>query len=256
MIHIPEDVIERIIREDVPSLDLTTWTLGLAGQPGGLRCTSREDIVVCGTEEAARICARLGVASTGGPPSGTRVGGGGLVFEAHGDVAALHQAWRASLKILESCSGIATRTARLVAKARGAAPAMPVLTTRKCFPGTQELAVKAVAVGGGLPHRLGLSETLLVFEQHRTFLGGMAGFLPRIAQLRTAVPEKKLLVEVTTLDDARAVARAGADGVQFDKATPEDLRTGHLGGLLRAARRPRHDDPAGLNVDHARRGVS
>jgi molybdenum transport protein len=92
VIQIPEDVIERIIREDVPSLDLTTWTLGLGGQPGVLRCTSREDIVVCGTEEAARIGARLGVTSTSGPPSGTRVGADGVVLEAHGDAAALHQA--------------------------------------------------------------------------------------------------------------------------------------------------------------------
>lgn len=242
MIYVGEDVLERIIREDVPSLDLTTWTLGLHGQPGILRVTGREDVVVCGTEEAARICARLGVNAATGLPSGTRLAAGGQLFEAHGDVAALHQAWRAALKVLESCSGIATRTAQLIAQARSAAPEVQVLTTRKCFPGTQELAVKAVVAGGGLPHRLGLSETLLVFPQHRAFCGGLEGFLPRIADLRQQVPERKVLVEVSGLDEAHAVAAAGADGVQFDKIPPEvlqrwvpELRRAHPGLILLAA---------------------
>jgi molybdenum transport protein len=242
VIYVAEDVIERIIREDVPSLDLTTWTLGLHGQPGTLRVTSREDVVVCGTEEVVRICARLGLTTVTGSPSGTRLGPGGLLVEAHGDVAALHQAWRVSLKVLESCSGIATRTAGLITKARSVAPEIQVLTTRKCFPGAQELSVKAVVAGGGLPHRLGLSETLLAFAQHWAFCGGLEGFLPRIPELRRRLPEKKVLAEVTTLDDARAVAAAGADGVQFDKVPPErlhgwvsDLRRTYPGLVLLAA---------------------
>ena len=223
MIHIHDDVIERIIREDVPSLDLTTWTLGLTDRPGSLTYTTREDLVVCGTEEAVRICDRLGVSATG-PASGTRLDAGSTVLAATGDVAALHQAWRVCLKLLEGCSGIATRTARLVDRVRSVAAEVEVLTTRKHFPGAQDLVVKAVAVGGALPHRLGLSETVLIFEQHWVFYGGVEGLLPHLPAVRRRVPDKKLLVEVTTLDDALAVAGAGADGIQFDKTPPEDLR--------------------------------
>lgn len=224
MIYVGDEVIERIIREDVPSLDLTTAALGLTRQPGALTCTSREEIVVCGTEEAIRLCARLGVSATG-PVTGTRLRPGATVLEATGDATALHQAWRASLKVLESCSGIATRTARLIDRARSTAPGIEVLTTRKHFPGTQELAIKAIVAGGALPHRLGLSETVLVFEQHRAFCGGIAGLLSRIPEARRRVPDRKVLVEVCTVNDALAVAVAGADGIQFDKASPQNLQT-------------------------------
>lgn len=224
MLPITEEVIERIIREDVPSVDLTTWTLGLRDRPGRLRCTSRADVVVCGTEEASRICARLGVAEASGPPSGTRLAAGDVVLEATGDVAALHLAWRACLKVLESCSGIATRTARFVALARGAAPDIKVLTTPRCFPGTHDLAEKAVTVAGALPHRLGPSEAMVVHEQHWAFCGGLEGLLPRIPQMRRRAPQKKLIVGVTSLAQAHEVAAAGADGVQFDGVPAPTLR--------------------------------
>lgn len=242
MIYIGDDLIERIIREDAPSLDLTTWTLGLRDQPGRLRYISREDIVMCGTEETARICARLGVQVVACPPSGTRGGPGTVLLEATGDVAALHVAWRACLKVLESCSGIATRTARLVAAARSVNPTVEVLTTCKHFPGAKDLSIKAITVGGALPHRLGLSETLLVFDQHRLFCGGLEVFLGRIKDLRDRVPEKRLMVEVVSLAEAQAVAGAGADGIQFDKVPPEvldtwvpQLRAAHPGLVLLAA---------------------
>jgi molybdenum transport protein len=223
VIHIGDDVIERIIREDVPSLDLTTWTLDLRDQPGTLTYVSREDIVACGTEEVTRICARFGVTATG-PASGTRIGPGDPMLQATGDVADLHRIWRVCLKLLEGCSGIATRTARLVERAHRAGPGIEILTTRKSFPGTQDLAVKAVLAGGALPHRLGLSETVLIFEQHWAFCGGLAGLLPLIPTVRRRVPDKRILVEVESVDDALAVAAAGADGVQFDKTTPQDLQ--------------------------------
>jgi hypothetical protein len=97
---------------------------------------------------------------------------------------------------------------------------------RKCFPGTQEQAVKAVVAGGGLPHRLGLSETLLVFPQHRAFCGGLEGFLPRIADLRRRVSAKKVLVEVSGLDVAHAVAAAGADGSSSTRPHRRSCRGG------------------------------
>jgi molybdenum transport protein len=242
VIYIGDDVIERIIHEDVPSLDLTTWTLGLRDVPGTMRCLSREDIVVCGAQEASRICDRFGVVTARAVPAGQRVGVGDVVFEAVGDVASLHRVWRACLKVMETCSGIATRTARLVERARQGAPEVEVLTSRKWFPGTRELSVKAIVAGGALPHRLGLSETVLVFEQHRTFLGGIEGLVPRIADIHRQVPEKKVIVEVEDLDEALTVLSGGADGVQFDKvAVPRlaewvrDIRRDHPGSVLLAA---------------------
>ncbi|OPX86915.1 hypothetical protein [Pelotomaculum sp. PtaB.Bin117] len=95
------------------------------------------------------------------------------IIEAEGDAENLHMSWRASMNILEYASGIATRTNKILTKARKVNPKIEILATRKIFPGTKELSVKAVIVGGGLPHRLGLSETVLVFKQHLNFIGAI-----------------------------------------------------------------------------------
>lgn len=234
MIYISDAVIDRLIQEDVPSLDLTTWTLGIRDEPATLRFTTRERTTVCGTEEAERVCGRLGCRIVDARPSGTDLGPGEVLLEALGGAAALHQAWRVCLNLLEACSGIATRTASLVTAARSVAPRIEVLTTRKHFPGTKELAVKAVVAGGGLPHRLGLSETLLAFEQHRVFCGGVEGLAGRVASWRAAAVEKKAIAEVTSLEDARALALAGIDGLQFDKVPAREL--GEWVGVLRRDR--------------------
>ena len=152
MIYLPDELIDRLIREDAPSLDLTTWTLGLRDEPGRIRFSSREEIVVCGTEEVRRIFARLGAEVTEAVASGAHVKPGGLILEAQGGAAALHLAWKVSLNVLENCSGIATRAHRLVTNAKSTNPSIEVVTTRKNFPGTKELAIKAAVVGGALPH--------------------------------------------------------------------------------------------------------
>jgi molybdenum transport protein len=231
VIYIGDDVIERIILEDVPSLDLTTWTLGLRDAPGTLRCSSREDVVVCGAQEASRICDRFDVRTVYARAAGQRAAPGDVVFEVTGDVAALHQVWRACVKVLETCSGIATRTARLVDQVRRGAEGVEVLTSRKWFPGSRELSVKGAVAGGALPHRLGLSETLLVFQQHRAFLDGSEALSTRIGRMRRQAPEKKVIVEVESLAEARGMLDAGADGVQFDKVDP-----GHLAGWVSSIR--------------------
>jgi molybdenum transport protein len=224
MIYLPDELIDRLIREDAPSLDLTTWTLGLRDEPGLIRFSSREEIVVCGTEEVRRIFARLGAEVTEAVASGTHVSPGGVILEGRGGAAALHLAWKVSLNVLENGSGIATRAHRLVANAKAVNPSIEVVTTRKNFPGTKELAIKAVVAGGALPHRLGLSETILAFEQHRVFCGGFDGFVARIPDWRKRVCEKKIVVEVASLAEAQTVARSGVDGVQFDKVQPDELR--------------------------------
>ena len=99
-----------------------------------------------------------------------------------------------------------------------------VACTRKSVPGTHGLSMKAILSGGAVPHRLGLSETILVFAQHRTFTG-RASFSTIIKRLRQRVPEKKIVVEADTLAEAVAITDAGADVVQLDKASPVDVAT-------------------------------
>jgi len=78
--------------------------------------------------------------------------------------------------------------------------------------------------GGALPHRLGLSESILVFKQHTAFTGGLASFLDMLPELRTAAPEQKIMVEADNSAEALLIARAGADVVQVDKMPADELR--------------------------------
>ena len=78
--------------------------------------------------------------------------------------------WKVALNLLEAASGIATRTYALVEKARASNPDHRGGGHPEGLPGTKAVATKAVYAGGGLPHRLGLSESVLVFAQHVAFL--------------------------------------------------------------------------------------
>ncbi|NTW49388.1 MAG: ModD protein, partial [Chlorobiales bacterium] len=115
------------------------------------------------------------------------------------------------------------RTAEIVSLVHEINPLIPVVTTRKSFPGTKKVALKATMAGGALPHRLGLSESILVFRQHTEFLGGVERFLGSITALKARAPEHKIIVETETAEDTLKVAIAGVDVVQTDKISPAEL---------------------------------
>lgn len=224
MLYITDKTLEDFIKEDIPYVDLTTLVLGIGSHKGIIRFYARGDAVICGVvEEAGRIFQRLGAELIRSLPSGIKVGSKEIFLEAQGDADRLHMAWKVSLNILEYCSGIASRTRRLVDMAKGVNPKVEVVTTRKSFLGTKELAIKAVVAGGALPHRLGLSETILIFQQHLNFLGGVDGLISKIGEIRAKACEKKVMVEVDCLENAIKLSQAGVDGIQFDKIEPEEL---------------------------------
>jgi molybdenum transport protein len=224
MLYIADETIEKWIKEDVPYLDLTAWVLMIGDCPGKLSYYCREAAVLCGLEEVGRICHKLNVTVTRSLASGERVAPDTVVFEAAGTAADLHKVWKIGLNILEYASGIATRTRNLVDRIQAVNPRTTLVATRKNFPGTKELAVKAVLSGGGIPHRLGLSETVLVFGQHRNFLTGPGDLAAMLPDVKVQVCEKKILAEVDGMEEALVLAGAGIDGVQFDKVAPSQLR--------------------------------
>jgi molybdenum transport protein len=223
MIFITDETIERFIKEDIPYIDLTSLVLNIAGKKGKMEYICREEAVICGTEEVLKVFRQLNIIPLEYLPSGTAVKPQSIIIGAEGNAEDLHMAWKVSLNILEYTSGIATRTRRMVEKAREVNPNIEVTATRKVFPGTKEMSTKAVIAGGGLPHRLGLSETILIFDQHLEFLGGLDGLLGRLKDIKLRSREKKVFIEVKTINEAVKVCQAGADGVQFDKISPREL---------------------------------
>lgn len=233
MIYIPDEAIDRMIGEDIPYLDLTTWALDIGGQRGKIEYFSREKAVLCGTEEAMRMLVKLGVTPDFSLPSGTVVEPGQIFLSGTGTAQSLHMAWKVTQNLLECCSGIATKTRRMVDIVKSVNPSVTIASTRKSFPGTKAMSVKAILCGGAAPHRLGLSETVLVFKEHAAFCGGPDAFLERIGELKSRVPEKKLVVETDSVEYALRLCRAGVDCLQFDKLPPEELLAGSA--ELRAA---------------------
>ncbi|MCC6134799.1 MAG: ModD protein [Candidatus Contendobacter sp.] len=208
----------RLLADDVPTGDLTTESLGLCGQPGRLEFHARGPMTVCGTEEAVRLFILAGAVARLAMPSGATVDNGTVLLTAEGSVDALHRAWKTAQTLIEWASGIASGAAALV----HAAASIPVACTRKNAPGTKALSIKAIQSGGAIIHRLGLSETLLIFAEHRQFLDEPPD--ATIVRLHTRQPEKKIVVEVSSEGEALTWAQAGADVLQLEKFTPVALR--------------------------------
>lgn len=222
MLRISDARIDGFIAEDVPYVDLTCAVLGIGGEPGEMDYYTREDCVVAGTEVVRRIMGKLGCEVVAAAPSGERAAAGETFMTVRGSAADLHAAWKVCLNVFDHCSAVATKTRAMVDAAHAANPRCEVLTTRKSQPGAKDLLTLAVMAGGAFPHRLGLSETVLVFDHHLTFFGGFDAFVEQLPAIKGRCIEKKLFVEADA-ERARVLARAGVDGIQFDKVPADEL---------------------------------
>ncbi len=225
--------IDRLIDEDIPYGDLTTALLSISAMPGEIVFTTREATVVCCSEEAARILEKCGAAVNTVLESGTEVDAGAVILSASGSAASLHAGWKVALNLLEYASGIATRTRRIVNRATAINSAIRLVTTRKSFPGTKKIALKAIMAGGAIPHRIGLSDSILIFRQHALFLGGPDQVAEAIGSLKANAPEHKVVAEAECEEEALRLAAAGAEIIQLDKLDP--ARLGRLVQSLRAS---------------------
>jgi molybdenum transport protein len=248
--QLPDNALEQFMEEDIPYGDLTTLLLGIGTLQGEITFTSRDRTVLCCTEEASRVLERCGATVTCCQQSGTMVEAGETILTAKGCAGGLHAGWKVALNLLEYASGIATRTQTIVNSARKVNPDITVLTTRKSFPGTKKVALKAIMAGGALPHRIGLSDSILVFKQHTAFFGGLECFLETVAALKVKAQEHKIIVEAESADEALKIATAGVDIVQVDKLSPDKLST-----LVQQIRQKRSDikisAAGGINADNA-----
>lgn len=216
--------IERLLDEDMRFGDMTTRALGIADASARMIFTARQPLVLCGSDEAARLLSRLGASVSTVARSGTHCDKGALLLEATGPAAALHAGWKAAQTLMEWASGIATLTGEIVTAVRAVAPKVAVLCTRKSIPFTRQLSLKAVIAGGGGIHRLGLSDTIMLFPEHRALMGSAGDLGDAIGKLKERFPERSVMVEVTSEADAAKAAEAMADVIQLEKFSVEAVR--------------------------------
>lgn len=219
--------IDAFIEEDVPYIDLTCEVLGVHNQPGEMEYFTRESCVLAGTDIARRIMRNLGCEVLASSEDGQLVSAGQTFFTVRGAAADLHAAWKVCLNVFDHLSAVATKTRSMVDAVHAVNPECEVLTTRKSMPGAKDLLTCAVMAGSAFPHRLGLSETVLVFEQHLAFFGGFNRFVEEMPRIKARCVEKKLFVEADA-QRALALARAssdghGVDGIQLDKVPVSEL---------------------------------
>lgn len=214
--RLADPALQLLLNEDVPFGDVTTEALGIGAALGELTFLARRPMVVCGTEEAARLFELSGASASVALPSGSQASANTELLIAKGEASALLLAWKVAQNLVEWTSGIASAAARLVAAVRQAGHSVPVACTRKAFPGTRYLSSKAVVAGGATLHRLGLSESLLVFPEHRVFLKDQPRALEWLGDVRAKERERRLTVEVTTIEQACALAAAGAEALQLE----------------------------------------
>lgn len=109
---------------------------------------------------------------------------------------------------MEYASGIAGRARAMLLEAHKGNPKAKVAVTRKHFPGTKEISLASAVAGGAVIHRTGLSDSVLIFDQHRVFVDDVAAALERAA---AEEPEKKIAIEADTPEEALQFAKAGCD---------------------------------------------
>lgn len=249
MIYLTQADIDQLVLEDMPLHDETSRAIGLPDAPGTLTYVARQAGVAAGVRPCVQMARSLGLEAEVLVADGAAVAAGQPVLRLQGRAHALHVAWKQGMNLLEYLGGIASTTAAMLRSAREASPAVQIAATRKAFPGSRRLQQYAVLCGGGVVHRAGLSESILLFAQHRVFLAGVP-LAELVRRARRASPEKFVLVEADSADDALAAARAGADGVQLDKMAPPALAD--LVPRLRAARAGLTINAAGgIRVDNA-----
>ncbi len=224
MMQLPDTELWRYIHEDVPYFDLTTHLLAPPAGRYALTITTRSATVAACTEEAGRIGELLNCEPVTLAPSGSVLDKGGVLLRLTGSGEALHQAWRLCQILLEYACGMAGYAQAMLAEARMANPACEVFVTRKSLPFAKPFCIKAMLAGGILPHRLGLSETVLVFAQHRTLFPSEQAFQEALAELKQRCVEKKVVVEAATLAEAKTLFALGVDVVQLDKCEPWQLK--------------------------------
>ncbi len=227
--------LEALLADDVPHGDLTTEALGLRTATGTMQFFARDPMVLALAEDAAAIIELAGGSVVLHAATGEPLDRGAPILTAQGSALALLRSWKVAQTLIEIWSGVASEAHAMVTAARASSADVIVACTRKNVPGTKRFAVAAVKAGGAVMHRLGLSESVLLFPEHLSLCQGQS--LEDLARrLRRAAPEKRLVVEVASIDAAHAAARAGFDVLQTEKFSPAEV--GELAGHL-SRHRPR-----------------
>lgn len=217
-----EDLIDRALGEDVGDGDVTVEATVDPGARGIATITQKAPGVISGLDVAEAVFLRLdpdaAIERLG--PEGEWREAPAPVLRIEGAAGALLTGERTALNFLGRLSGVATLTASVVRAIAQAGGTAKLLDTRKTTPGLRALEKRAVAHGGGVNHRAGLYDFILIKENHAALAGGVG---EAVRRARTARPDLPLAVEVRDPAEIDEALAAGAPRLLLDNMTPAQV---------------------------------
>ena len=216
------EVIDTALAEDVGSGDVTTSLLVPSDAVGRAALTQKAPGVIAGLRVCEAVFHRVDPSLRwhAHAAEGVWRDDGGLVAEVAGSSRSILTAERVALNFLQRLSGVATLTARYVEAVAGTG--CSILDTRKTTPGLRVLEKAAVVAGGGVNHRFGLFDFVLIKENHAAMAGGVGEATRRALAAAGDLPVE---VECSSLDEVRSALEAGAPRILLDNMTNAQLRS-------------------------------
>jgi nicotinate-nucleotide pyrophosphorylase (carboxylating) len=221
-----EQLISLWFAEDIGDGDHTTLSCIPATAIGKSQLIIKENGVLAGVEVAREIFRAFDpeLKMTVFINDGAEVKVGDVAFVVEGKIQSLLQTERLMLNIMQRMSGVATRTREYVKALAGTKTR--VLDTRKTTPGLRLLEKEAVKIGGGVNHRIGLYDMILLKDNHVDFAGGIDKAILRAQDyLKEKGKDLKIEIEVRNFDElAQVMAVGGVNRIMLDNFTPENTR--------------------------------
>lgn len=239
-------LIDLWLTEDIGACDLTVQLMiGLQAR-GTFHMNAREPLIVAGVDVAARVFSRydpdLKVEVV--VEDGRKVEKGALLLKVSGAARSVLTAERTALNIVQRLSGIANETARYADAITGTKARL--IDTRKTTPGLRMLEKHAVVCGGGLNHRLGLDNGVMLKDNHIAICGSIKA---AVEQARKNLPIlTKIEVECDRLEQVREAVEAEADVIMFDNMSIEDMAA----AVTLIDGRTKTEASGGINIDTIR----
>ena len=242
-----DPILRRFLEEDLEHGDITTDAIFAETDTAKAAFIARHDMVAAGMGTvAARVFHLVDerIRCENAAPDGCRVQKGSVLLEISGPTRGLLKAERTALNLAQRLSGIATRTAAFVEEVRGLPVA--IVDTRKTTPGLRMLEKYAVRAGGGRNHRYGLSDGVLIKDNHIAACGSIA---EAVRRARARVPHTiGIEVETDNLAQVEECLREGVRIIMLDNMPPALMRE----AVALIAGRALVEASGGVNLDNVR----
>lgn len=222
-----DELLDLAFAEDIGDGDHTTLCCIPADEMGKQHLLVKEEGILAGVEIAKKVFHKFDpeLKMTVFINDGAHVKPGDVAFVVEGRVRSLLQTERLMLNIMQRMSGIATMTAKYMDRLKGLKT--KVLDTRKTTPGMRMLEKEAVRIGGGMNHRIGLFDMILLKDNHIDFAGGIANAINKANEYIKANHKDgmKIEIEVRNFDELdEALATGHVDRIMLDNFTPKNTK--------------------------------